>query len=109
MKSKYEQELQKLKKENEITDKEVKLLKKQNKEQAEIIHDLDPNNYRGKYQTLQLENTELKKKLKIYEEKFALLRISLEKDSSKSCNMHMRLQNSRERRNIKRFSNNKSN
>ena len=85
LKSKYEQELQKLKKENEIKDKEVKLLKKQNKEQAEVIHDLDPNNYRGKYQTLKLENTELKKKLKIYEEKFELSRISLEKDSSNSC------------------------
>jgi len=85
LKSKYEKELQKIKKENEIKDKEVKLLKQQNKDQAEIIHDLDPNNYRGKYQTLKIENEELKKKLKIYEEKFEMSRISLEKDSSNSC------------------------
>jgi len=64
LKSKYEKELQKIKKENEIKDKEVKLLKQQNKDQAEIIHDLDPNNYRGKYQTLKIENEELKKKTK---------------------------------------------
>lgn len=85
LKSKYEQELQKIKKENEINKKEVKLLKEQNKEQAEVIHDLDPNNYRGKYQALKIENEELKKKLKEYETKFELARVSLEKDSNNSC------------------------
>ena len=80
-----EQQLKKLQKENELKERENKLLKKQNKEQAEIIHDLDKNNYRGQYQTLKIENEELKKKLKIYEEKFVLARISLEKDSSNSC------------------------
>lgn len=80
-----EQQLKKIKKENDIKNKEVKLLKIQNKQKDEIIHDLDPNNYREKYQTLKLENDELKKKLKIYEEKLNLSRISLEKNSSNSC------------------------
>ena len=80
-----EEQLKKLKKENELKEKEVKLLKQQNKQQAEIIHDLDPNDYRGKYQTATQEIYELKKKLKIYEEKFTMQRISLEKDSSNSC------------------------
>lgn len=44
-----EEELKKLKKENEITNKENKLLKKQNRQQAEVIHDLDKNQYKEKY------------------------------------------------------------
>lgn len=60
------------------------MLKQQNKQQAEVIHDLDKNNYRGECETLRLENKELKKKLKIYEEKFELARISLGKNSSNS-------------------------
>lgn len=79
-----EEQLRKLKKENELKDKEVKILKQQNKQQAEVIHDLDKNNYRGECETLRLENKELKKKLKIYEEKFELARISLGKNSSNS-------------------------
>lgn len=79
-----EEQLRKIEKENELKDKENKLLKKQNKQQAEVIHDLDKNNYRGEYETLRLENKELKKKLKIYEEKFKLARISLGKNSSNS-------------------------
>lgn len=75
----------KLKKENELKDKENKLLKAQNKQKDEVIHDLDKNNYRGQCETLRIENKELKKKLKIYEEKFELARISLKKDSSNSC------------------------
>lgn len=55
------EENRKLKKENEIKDQENKLLKKQNKQQAEVIHDLDKNNYRGQCETLKLENKELKK------------------------------------------------
>ncbi len=80
-----EQQLQKLKKENELKDKEVKLLKKQNKEKDEVIHDLDRYNYREQCETLKLEINELKKKLKKFEEKFELARISLEKNSSNSC------------------------
>ena len=80
-----EEQLKKLKIENEIKNKENKLLRKQNKEQAEVIHDLDRYDYRGQCETLKLENQELKKKLKIYEEKFELSRISLEKNSSNSC------------------------
>ncbi len=60
------------------------MLKQQNKQQAEVIHDLDKNNYGGECETLRLENKELKKKLKIYEEKFELARISLGKNSSNS-------------------------
>jgi len=79
-----ENQLKKLQKENEIKDKENRLLKLQNKQQAEVIHDLDKNDYRSQYETLKLENLELKKKLKIYEEKFEISRISLEKNSSNS-------------------------
>ena len=85
LEAKYKKQLTQLKKENEINEKEIKLLKQQNKQKDEVIHDLDPNNYRGKYQTLKLENMELKKKLKILEEKFEMQRISLGKDSSNSC------------------------
>lgn len=80
-----EAELKKLKKENELKTKENRILKSENKKQKEIIQDLDRFNYRGQYQTLKLENEELKKKLKTYEEKFELARISLKKDSSNSC------------------------
>lgn len=79
-----EQQLKKIKKENELKDKEVKILKQQNKQKDEVLHDLDRFDYRGKYQILKLENEELKKKLKIFEEKFKLSRINLEKDSSNS-------------------------
>lgn len=79
-----EEQLRKLKKENEIKDKENKLLKVQNKQKDEIIKDLDKFDYRGQCQALKLENEELKKKLKIYEEKFEISRISLGKDSSNS-------------------------
>ena len=79
-----EEKIKKLEKENQLKNKEIKLLKVQNKSKDEIIYDLDKNNYRGKYESLKLENEELKKKLKIYEEKFELARISLEKNSSNS-------------------------
>lgn len=54
-----EQQLQKLKKENEL--KENRLLKQQNKQKDEIIHDLDRFDYRGQCETLKLENKEIKK------------------------------------------------
>ncbi len=79
-----EEQLKKLKKENELKEKENKILKVQNKQKDEIIHDLDKNNYRSECETLRLENKELKKKLKMYEEKFELSRISLGKNSSNS-------------------------
>lgn len=85
LEEKYKSEIRKLKKENEQKELENKLLKKENKNNKEIIHDLDKNNYRSQCETLRLENRELKKKLKIYEEKFSLARISLGKDSSNSC------------------------
>ena len=79
-----EAELQKLKKEKENKDKENKLLKQQNKQKDEVIHDLDRYDYRGQCQALKLENQELKKKLKIFEEKFEISRISQGKNSSNS-------------------------
>ena len=81
LQAKYE----KLKKENEIKDNENKILRLQNKQQAEVIHDLDKKDYRGQCETLKLEVKELKKKLKKYEEKFELARISLGKNSNNSC------------------------
>ena len=66
-------------------EKENKLLKVQNKQKDEVIHDLDPNNYRGQCQSLKLENKELKKKVAELEVKLSIERISLEKDSSNSC------------------------
>ena len=80
-----EEQFRKLKKNNELKDKENKLLRVQNKQKDEIIKDLDRYDYRGQCQTLRLENEELKKKLKIYEEKLGLAKISLEKNSSNSC------------------------
>ena len=64
LKVKYEQELLRLKKENEIKDKEVKILKQQNKQKDEVIQDLDKNNYKSQCETLKIENAELKKKTK---------------------------------------------
>ena len=80
-----EEQLRKLKNDNKLKDKENKLLRVQNKQKDEIIKDLDRYDYRGQCQTLRLENEELKKKLKIYEEKLEMLRNSQEKDSSNSC------------------------
>lgn len=85
LEEKYQKQLRKLQKENEIKDKENRLLKQQNKQKDEVIKDLDKNNYRSQCETLKLENEELKKKLKIFEEKFEMSRISLGKDSSNSC------------------------
>ena len=45
------EKVKKLEKENEIKNKENRLLKKQNREKAEMIHDLDINNYKEKYNT----------------------------------------------------------
>ena len=47
-----EEELKKLKKDNEIKDKENKLLKVQNKQKDEIIKDLDRYNYHVQRQLL---------------------------------------------------------
>lgn len=80
-----EEKYKKMKKEYELKEKENKILKQQSKQKDEIIHDLDRYNYRAQCETLKLENAELKKKLKEYEEKFELARISLEKNSSNSC------------------------
>ena len=51
----------KLKKENELKEKEIDILKTKNKYKDEVIHDLDRNDYRGQCGTLKLENKELKK------------------------------------------------
>ena len=64
IKKNYEDKLKKLQKENELKNKEVKILKQQNKQKDEVIHDLDRYNYRGQCESLKLENQELKKKVK---------------------------------------------
>ena len=64
-----EEKYKKLKKENDLKEKEVKLLKQQNKQKDEIIYDLDKYNYRGQCETLKLENIELKKKNSRYTKK----------------------------------------
>ncbi len=61
IKKNYEDKLKKLQQENELKSKEVKILKQQNKQKDEVIHDLDKYNYRGQYESLKLENQELKK------------------------------------------------
>lgn len=61
LEEKYKKELQKLKKENELKGKEINILKQQNKQKDEIIHDLDRNNYRGQCEALKIENAEIKK------------------------------------------------
>lgn len=45
------EKVKKLEKENEVKNTENRLLKKQNREKDEIIHDLDKNNYKEKYNT----------------------------------------------------------
>ena len=79
-----EEQLRKSKKENDIKDKENKILKMQNKQKDEVIHDLDKYDYRGQCSSLKLENIELKKKVIYLEEKLGIARISLEKNSSNS-------------------------
>lgn len=79
-----EEELRKIKKEQETNTKENKLLKKQIKEKEEIIKDLDRYDYRGRYQDLKKENEELKKKVKNLEELLGLLKKSQKSDSSNS-------------------------
>lgn len=85
LEEKYKKELQKLKKENELKGKEINILKQQNKQKDEVIHDLDRYNYRGQCETLKLEVKELKKKVQDLEEKLGIARIKLGKDSSNSC------------------------
>ena len=71
-----EEKIKKLEKENQLKNKEIKLLKVQNKSKDEIIYDLDKNNYRGKYESLKLENEELKKNSR-YTKKNSSLRESV--------------------------------
>lgn len=90
--------LKRLKKENEIEKKENRLLKEQNKHQAEIISDLDKNNYKEKYtntlfnynsllkinseQNIEIE--ELKKKVEDLKKQLATQKVRIEKNSSNS-------------------------
>ena len=87
-----------LEKENEIKDKENKLLKQQNKQKDEIIHDLDTNNYKEKYNTTishynsllkinneqNIEINELKKKVEDLQRLLATQSVRIKKDSSNS-------------------------
>lgn len=80
-----EEQLRRLKKENEIKEKEITILKVVTKQKDEIIQDLDKNNYRSQCGTLKLENEELKKKLENLLLVLLELRNSNNKDSSNSC------------------------
>ena len=53
-----EEKLKRLQKENELKEREVKILKQQNKQKDEVIHDLDRYNYREQCESLKLENQE---------------------------------------------------
>lgn len=72
LEKKYREQLQQMKKEIERKDKENKLLKLQNKQKDEVIHDLDKNNYRGQCETLKLEVKELKKNYQCTKENSSL-------------------------------------
>ena len=61
IKKNYEDKLNKLQQENKLKEKEVKLLKAQNKQKDEVIKDLDKYNYRGQCVSLKLENQARKK------------------------------------------------
>lgn len=80
-----EEKLRKSEKENEIKNRENKLLKIQNKQRDEIIYDLDKFSYRSQYETQKIEIAELKKKVRDYEVKLGIGEIKLKKDSSNSC------------------------
>ena len=80
-----EEKYLKLKKENELKSKEISLLKQQNKQKDEVIHDLDRYNYRGQCESLKIEVKELKKKVNELEELLGIAQINLAKNSSNSC------------------------
>lgn len=92
------EKVKKLEKENEMKNKENRLLKKQNRQKDEIIHDLDINNYKEKYNTtlshynslLKINNeqnveiNELKKKVEDLQKQLATQNVRTKKDSSNS-------------------------
>ena len=92
------EKVKKLEKENELKNKENSLLKKQNREKDEIIHDLDMNNYKEKYNTTlsnynsllkinneqNIEISELKKKVEDLQKQLATQNVRTKKDSSNS-------------------------
>lgn len=92
------EKVKKLEKENEMKSKENRLLKKQNREKDEMIHDLDMNNYKEKYNTTlshyngllkinneqNIEISELKKKVEDLQRKLATQNVRAKKDSSNS-------------------------
>ena len=92
------EKVKKLEKENEVKNTENRLLKKQNREKDEIIHDLDKNNYKEKYNTTlsqynslvkindeqNVEINELKKKVEYYQKLLATQNVRTKKDSSNS-------------------------
>lgn len=92
------EKVKKLEKENEMKNKENRVLKKQNREKDEIIHDLDINNYKEKYNTtlshynslLKINNeqnveiNELKKKVEDLQKQLATQNVRTKKDSSNS-------------------------
>ena len=61
MEEKYKIQIKKLQGNNDLKDKEIRLLKKQIKQSEEVIHDMDKNNYREECIALKEENRALKK------------------------------------------------
>lgn len=96
------EENRKLKKENETKikqqKKEIEMLKKQNRQKDEVIHDLDTNNYKEKYNTTlshynsllkinseqNIEINELKKKVEDLQKQLATQKVRTKRDSSNS-------------------------
>ena len=71
--------------------KEVKLLKQQNKQKDEVIHDLDANNYKQKYNTILAEknilstiNNEQKEEIKDLKKKSKRLAKAIRNTESKN-------------------------
>ena len=93
-----EEKIKKLEKENQLKNKEIKLLKVQNKEKDEIIHDLDANNYKEKYNVAfsnyesllkinkeqNIKIDELKKKVEELSKQLSTQNVKIKKDSSNS-------------------------
>lgn len=61
MEEKYKIQIKKLQGNNDLKDKEIRLLKKQIKQSEEVIHDMDKNNYSEECIALKEENRALKK------------------------------------------------
>lgn len=67
-----------------VLNKEIKILTKENKQKAEVISDLDKNNYKEKYLEIEKENEELKKKVNELEDLLNIKKAEILTDSTTS-------------------------